>query len=69
MAHSFLDNQIGFKTHPVNKKELSLAESIELLKKTFVSLSERDIFTGDKGEVWILTTDGVERKEFDLRKD
>ncbi|MES1918204.1 Proteasome subunit beta type-1 [Bonamia ostreae] len=69
MAHSFLDNQVGFKTHPANKKELTLSESIELVKKTFLALSERDIFTGDKGEICVLTADGLERVEFELRKD
>lgn len=69
LANSFLDNQVGFKTHSVNHKELSIGEAAELLKMTFSSLTERDIFTGDKAEIWYVTPAGVSLEEFELKKD
>lgn len=53
----------------MNKRSLNLEESIELLKATFVSLNERDIFTGDRAEVWVITSDGIKCDSFDLKKD
>lgn len=69
LANSLLDNQAGLKGSHFERTDLSLGDALELLKTTFIALNERDIYTGDTAEVWILTADGVETREFELKKD
>ena len=64
-----LDNQIGFKTHPTNKRDLSLEETIDLVKDAFTCAGERDIYTGDFVDIYIITSDGVKTEKFALKKD
>merc|ERR1712018_514884 len=59
LVMSFLDNQVHFKTHPHNKKDLNCDEALELIKSTMTSVTERDISTGDKCEIMIVTANGI----------
>lgn len=48
---------------------LPLVQAIDLVKDAFVSAGERDIYTGDAVELFIVTKDGVTREVQDLKKD
>jgi 20S proteasome subunit beta 6 len=76
-----LDNQVGLhnQTNKVAPKQvpgivpiredLEMAEALELVKDSFTTAGERDIYTGDTVDLCILTADGTEMRKFDLKKD
>eukprot|EP00698_Gefionella_okellyi_P024984 TRINITY_DN8_c0_g1_i1.p1 TRINITY_DN8_c0_g1~~TRINITY_DN8_c0_g1_i1.p1 ORF type:complete len:244 (-),score=61.74 TRINITY_DN8_c0_g1_i1:65-796(-) len=67
-----LDSQVGFKHRKLDSKEiplLSQSEAIALVKDVFSSATERDIYTGDQLELWVITKTGAERQLVQLRKD
>lgn len=69
MMVPLFDNQVGFKTHEKNKVNLSLEETIDLVKDAFNGAAERDIYTGDFVELAIITKDGVKMEKHPLRRD
>jgi len=66
---SLLDNQVGFKTQPKNKRDLTLEETVELVKDALTCAGERDIYTGDSADIWIITAAGTQKITFQLKKD
>merc|ERR1719174_909395 len=64
-----LDNIIGYKNRTDPKPELTLDDAVEIVKQVFITAGERDIYTGDSVEIFAITNDGLERSEFDLKKD
>ncbi|KAL0239308.1 hypothetical protein PCE1_004995 [Barthelona sp. PCE] len=46
-----------------------LEEAVSIMRTLFGSVAERDIHTGDKIEMCIITDEGSEIREFDLRLD
>lgn len=66
---SLLDNQVGFKTQPTNRKVLSLEETVSLMKDALTCAGERDIYTGDEADIWIITAAGTQKTKFALKKD
>jgi 20S proteasome subunit beta 6 len=66
---SLLDNQVGFKTQPGNRRELSLEETVELVKDAITCACERDIYTGDEADIWIITQAGTQKTRFSLKRD
>lgn len=70
LIQPFLDSQIGQKNQ-VNPQKLDL--SIEYVKKvvkdSFISASERDIYCGDSVVLQLITKDGITEERFPLRKD
>lgn len=67
-----LDNQIGFKNMQLEGGEVpkvSKERAIAIATDTFISAAERDIYTGDAVMINVITKDGVEIKEVQLRKD
>jgi len=66
---SVLDNQVSFLTQPQNKRDLSLEETIALVKDCFTVCGERDIYTGDSVTLAIITKDGIKYENFELKKD
>jgi len=67
-----LDSQIGLKNVDFEGKEppaLTKERAVAVAIDTFVSATERDIYTGDGVIVNIITKDGVEVKEIPMRKD
>ncbi|KAI9159286.1 Proteasome subunit beta type-6 [Blastocladiella emersonii ATCC 22665] len=71
LIQPFLDNQVGFKNMPLEKNPpfLPLAKALQLVKDAFTSATERDIYTGDCVEIFIITKDGVRKESYDLKKD
>jgi len=69
LVTSILDNQVAFKTQEVNRKDLTVEETLAVFKDVFICAGERDIYTGDSVEYCIITEDGTEAGRFDLRKD
>lgn len=64
-----LDNVIAHRNRQDEKRDLSKEEVVEIVKDAFISCGERDIYTGDKVEISVVTKDGIETTFFDLKKD
>ena len=64
-----LDNQ--FKGHNFIQKELATdrQEAIDTAKDMINGIAERDIYTGDGIEIWVLDKDGVHLDKAPLRRD
>eukprot|EP00475_Leptophrys_vorax_P019210 TRINITY_DN2622_c0_g1_i1.p1 TRINITY_DN2622_c0_g1~~TRINITY_DN2622_c0_g1_i1.p1 ORF type:complete len:220 (-),score=8.74 TRINITY_DN2622_c0_g1_i1:101-760(-) len=69
-----LDNQLHaanplvMPPQPLSIK-LSQDEAVELIKDTFASAAERDIYTGDAVEIVVIDSNGLRREVMELRKD
>lgn len=61
--------QIGFKNQESERKNLSLDQVLRITKDSFTSATERDIYTGDYLEIFVITSKGVEVQKMDLKKD
>jgi 20S proteasome subunit beta 6 len=48
---------------------LPLDQVLKIVKDAFTSATERDIYTGDYLEIFIITKHGVEKQKIDLKKD
>lgn len=65
-----LDNQIGLKNQQnVEKVPVTLEKATSIIKDTFISAAERDIYTGDSVLLNIITKDGIKVEQLSLRKD
>lgn len=70
LLQPLLDNQIGLKNmQNVEKVPLTIERAVAILKDVFISAAERDIYTGDSVIVNIVTKDGINEEQFQLRKD
>lgn len=67
IEHTLL--QIEFKTHPSNKRDLNVEETVALVKDVFTSIGERDIYTGDWVDIHVITADGIQHEKFRLKRD
>lgn len=62
--------QLGFlNMENVEKTPVTLQKALGILKDTFISAAERDIYTGDSLAINIITNEGITSESFDLRKD
>lgn len=66
---SLLDNQVGFKTQMSNFKDLSIEETVDLVKDCFTCAGERDIYTGDFVDIAVITPEGSKFEKFELKLD
>lgn len=66
---SLLDNQVAFKTQAKNKRDLTLPETIDLVKDCFTCAGERDIYTGDSVDLAIITKGEMRFEKFQLKRD
>uniref|UniRef100_A0A7S4N8E0 Proteasome subunit beta n=1 Tax=Odontella aurita TaxID=265563 RepID=A0A7S4N8E0_9STRA len=64
-----MDNVISHKNRNDERRELGSDEVVEIVKDAFVTAGERDIYTGDKVEIAVITKDGIQRTTFDLKAD
>lgn len=64
-----LDNLVGRKNRTDAPTPLTVTEAVELLKEAFVTAGERDIYTGDAVEIFAITSAGVTKERFELKKD
>jgi 20S proteasome subunit beta 6 len=48
---------------------LPLDQVLRIVKDAFTSATERDIYTGDYLEIWVITAQGVTMEKMDLKKD
>jgi len=53
----------------VHDTYLPLEKAIRIAKDAFTSATERDIYTGDHLEIFIIRQDGVTVERYDLKKD
>jgi len=64
-----LDNLVGWKHRPAPKPQMSVGDAVELAKEAFVTAGERDIYTGDAIEIFVIEASGITRQTFELKKD
>lgn len=70
LLQPILDNQIGLKNMELKPDApLTIERAVDLLTDTFISASERDIYTGDGVLISIITANGIENRKVELRKD
>jgi len=69
LVTSVLDNQVGKTNQTIDTPALTREEVVELAKDGLSSVGERDIFTGDGAEIFIITSAGVVRQTFELKQD
>lgn len=46
-----------------------LAQALDIVKDAFTAAGERDIYTGDDVEIWIIKKDGVTKEVMQLKRD
>ncbi|KAI8916572.1 hypothetical protein PhCBS80983_g05014 [Powellomyces hirtus] len=68
LVQPFLDNQIGF-SHQREKPTLTMERVVQVTKDAFTSATERDIYTGDYLEMFLVTKEGIQKTLTDLKKD
>jgi 20S proteasome subunit beta 6 len=64
-----LDNVVGNKNRADAPHEYTREEAVELVKDVFITAGERDIFTGDRVEIYTIDANGVRKEIFDLKAD
>ncbi|GFR27565.1 proteasome subunit beta type-1-B [Trichonephila clavata] len=70
LLQPLLDNQAAHKNIAGEKPPpLSLEKAVTLVHDVFTSAAERDIYTGDRVVMNIITKYGIKDMSFDLRKD
>eukprot|EP00915_Cephaloidophora_sp_WS-2016_P007754 GHVH01010688.1.p1 GENE.GHVH01010688.1~~GHVH01010688.1.p1 ORF type:complete len:254 (+),score=26.44 GHVH01010688.1:73-762(+) len=71
LVTSVLDSQIGHKNQPADKQSgpVSKTEVIDVVKDVLQSATERDIYTGDTAEVFVIDASGIHLSTVSMRKD
>jgi len=69
LIQPLLDNQITFNNQKyVPKDKITLDETLNLVKDTFTSAGERDIYTGDSVDIFVISSKGLHKEKFELKK-
>merc|ERR1719492_723805 len=69
LVMSVLDCQIQKLNQTVATPELDKQAIIELCKDVLSSVGERDIYTGDFGEIFVIDPGGITSAKFELKLD
>jgi 20S proteasome subunit beta 6 len=70
LIQPFLDSQIGRKNQTApSDTPITLEFALKIAKDAFTSAAERDIYTGDNVQIWIITQDGCRQESFPIRRD
>mmetsp|Transcript_45654 Transcript_45654/g.105466 ORF Transcript_45654/g.105466 Transcript_45654/m.105466 type:complete len:220 (+) Transcript_45654:91-750(+) len=69
LVMSVLDCQLAKLNQTVPLPELTKQQVVEVCKDVLSSVGERDIFTGDSGEIFIIDAAGITSASFDLKQD
>uniref|UniRef100_A0A0G4IAU6 Proteasome subunit beta n=1 Tax=Chromera velia CCMP2878 TaxID=1169474 RepID=A0A0G4IAU6_9ALVE len=69
LVTSVLDNQLGQTNRTQKGPKLSKVEMVDLAKDVITSAGERDIYTGDAAEVYVIDASGVHESVLELKKD
>ncbi|KAF0549444.1 N-terminal nucleophile aminohydrolase [Gigaspora margarita] len=70
LIQPFLDNQVEHKNVQFDDKpRMTLDRAICLAKDAFTSATERDMYTGDHLEIFIIKQDGITIESYPLKKD
>jgi 20S proteasome subunit beta 6 len=69
LVMSVLDCKIQKGNQVIESPELDFEGTINLCKDVMSSVGERDIFTGDAAEVWVIDKGGVRLDKFELKLD
>lgn len=64
-----MECQIGSPDLAADCVELTKEDAIRLTRDVFISAAERDIYCGDEVVIDVITSDGVQRSSFPLRRD
>jgi len=71
MIIPYLDAEVTGYNNPrhAEKPPMTITSASELVFNAFRSAAERDIYTGDRLEILVVTKDGVQREWRQLRRD
>lgn len=72
LIQPLLDNRIGLKNMSgvqPGSIDIPLEEAIRIVKDVFVSAGERDIYVGDQVDIRVITANGIQQLNHQLRKD
>ena len=70
LIQPFLDAQIGRKNqNNPSDAPISIEFALKVTKDAFTSAAERDIYTGDYLQIWIITKEGCRQEIYPLRRD
>lgn len=61
--------QLGHKNRNDPKTRISAEEAVAIVKDVFVTVTERDIHTGDSVEIKLIRKDGITTEIFQLKQD
>ncbi|KGG49923.1 beta type subunit of proteasome [Mitosporidium daphniae] len=68
LIQPFLDNQLG-KDSSGNQRILTQEKAIAVARDAFDAATERDIYTGDNLDVWVINAHGASMERFPLKRD
>merc|ERR1712061_801893 len=69
LVMSVLDCQIAKLNQPKEEADYSLENIVPLCQDVLASVGERDIFTGDSGEIFVIRACSITKTEFELKQD
>lgn len=69
-----MDNQLRAASPLVLPRQpsvtnLPLEKALDVVRDALSAAGERDIYTGDAMEIWVITKDGIQKETTPLKKD
>lgn len=70
LIQPFLDSQVSRKnqTNP-SQEPITMEFAVKIAKDAFAAAAERDIYTGDSVQIWVITRNGCTQESYPLRRD